>query len=69
MIALPWLLLASTLLVRLMLARKVRAGFYLDIVSVPFWLAYYLHNGSYPLLAVPVVFGCLDYQALRRWWA
>lgn len=69
MIALPWLLLLSTLAVRVLLARKNRTGFYLDIVSVPFWLLYYLHNGSYQLLAVPVVFGWLDYQALRRWWA
>lgn len=68
MTALPWVLLASTITVRVLLARRMRAGFYLDLVSVAPWLAYYASNHSWPLLAVPLIFGALDVRALRVWW-
>lgn len=68
MILLPWLLLLSTLCVRVLLARRLRAGWYVDLLSVGPWLVYYAHNGDWQLMAVPVVFGWLDVQALRRWW-
>lgn len=66
---LPWLLLAVTLSVRVLLARRNRAGFWLDLCSVPAWLTYYGLNRDYQLLAIPLIFGWLDVQALRRWWA
>ena len=69
MTLLPWLLLLSTLTVRLLLARKLRAGFYLDLGTIPAWVAYYAHHGDYQLIAIPFVFGGLDLLALRRWWA
>ncbi len=65
---LPWLLLASTITVRVLIAKKWRQAFYVDLVSVVPWLAYYWHNGSYPLLVVPVLFGALDVKALLHWW-
>ena len=68
MTALPWLLLASALLVRLLLARRNRRGWWLDIVSVPAWAVYYAANGDWPLVAVPIMYGVIAVQALRRWW-
>jgi hypothetical protein len=64
---LPWLLLASTLGVRFLLARQSAWGWWLDLVSVGPWLLYYYSRGDYPLLAVPILFGVLDLKALR-WW-
>ena len=66
---LPYLLLATTLTVRFALARKRRWGWYLDLASVAPWLAYYTHNGDWPLLAVPLIFAYLDVRALRGEWA
>ncbi len=65
---LPWLLLSTTLGCRILVAKKYGAGFYVDLFSVPFWLLYYNHNGSYPMLAIPLIFGWLDFRALTRWW-
>ena len=64
---LPWLLLLSTLIVRYLLARKNPWGWRVDLLSVAPWLTYYWLNGSYPLLAVPLIFAALDLRALR-WW-
>lgn len=64
---LPWLLLASTLIVRYLLARKNAWGWRLDLLSVGPWLLYYANHGDWPLLAVPLIFGALDLKALR-WW-
>lgn len=69
MSALPWLLLASTLLVRLLLAKKQRSGFYIDLLTVPAWSFLYISQGLWPLLPIPFVFGYLDLMALRKWWA
>ena len=67
MSALPWLLLATTLIVRLLLARKLRAGWYIDLASVAPWLLYYWTRGDYQLLAIPLLFAALDLKALH-WW-
>lgn len=65
---LPWLLLGTTITVRALVSKKMKAGFYIDLATVPPWLLYYFHNGSYPLLAVPLIFGSLDIRAITRWW-
>lgn len=65
---LPWLLLASTLTVRLLLAKHIRAGFYLDILSIPAWLTFYVGAEAWALLPIPFVFGYLDVMALKKWW-
>ena len=69
MSALPWLLLLSTLLVRFLLAKKQRSGFYIDLLTVPAWSFLYWDRELYPLMAVPLLFGYLDLMALRKWWA
>ena len=61
---LPYVLLGSTLTVRWLIARKHPGGFYLDIASVPLWLTYYAENGSWPLLAIPLLFGWMDVMAM-----
>lgn len=68
MTPLPWLLLVSVLLVRYLMARKLRAGFWLDLMSVPAWLLFYADASAWPLLAVPLIFAFLDVQAIRIWW-
>ena len=65
---LPWLLLATTIAVREALSRKWRWAFYLDLLTVPLWLLFYLYNGAYPLMAVPLYFAYLDVRALSKWW-
>lgn len=67
--ALPWLLLANTLVVRYLLARHNRLGFVLDILSVPAWVTFYILHEAWPLIAIPFVFAYLDIKALTRWWA
>lgn len=69
MTALSGLLLLSTMLVRLALVRQWRWGLYLDLASVPAWLAFYWLTGAYFLLLVPLYFAALDVKALTRWWA
>ena len=64
---LPWLLLASTLGVRYLLARRSPLGWWLDLASVGPWLLYYASRGDYQLLAVPLLFAALDLKALG-WW-
>ena len=64
---LPWLLLASTLAVRYLLARRNAWGWRLDLLSVPGWLAWYASVEAWPLLAIPLLFGALDLRALK-WW-
>ena len=68
MSALPWLLLTSTLLVRFLLARKHRSGFYIDLLTVPAWAFLYISQGLWPLLPVPLIFGAMDVYALRTRW-
>ena len=68
MTVLPWLLLASTLLVRLLLARHDRRGFYLDLLTVPLWTLFYVDARAWPLIVIPYVFAYLDVRALRVWW-
>ena len=67
MTLLPWLLLATTLAVRLLLARKNAWGWTLDLCTVPPWLYFYASHDAWPLMAVPLVFGWLDLKALA-WW-
>lgn len=66
--ALPWLLLATTLSVRFMLARHNRAGFVVDLFTVPLWTYYYFSAGDYQLVVIPYVFAYLDVKALTAWW-
>ena len=59
MSALPWVLTACALLVRLLLAHRSRRGWWLDIVSVPLWAFYYGAHGDWPLVAVPIMYGVI----------
>ena len=65
---LPWILLASTLLVRWRLARHDRRGFLIDLATVPPWLVFYAEAEAWPLIAIPLLFGALDLKALAHWW-
>ena len=65
---LPWLLLCSTLTVRYFAARKLQHGFYIDLLSVPLWVWFYVGIEAWPLLAIPLIFGALDLMAITRWW-
>ena len=65
---LPWCLLATTLTVRYLVARHNQAAFGLDLLTIPAWVAYYVHNQSWPLVTIPFIFGYFDVQALRKWW-
>jgi len=68
MTALPWALLASTLLVRYLLARHDRRGFYLDLLTVQLWTLFYVDARAWPLIVIPYVFAYLDVRALQVWW-
>jgi hypothetical protein len=65
---LPWYLLANVLLVRFLLAKKIRSAFWLDLASVIPWIIYYYNNGDWQLVAIPLILGYWDIKALRSWW-
>lgn len=67
MTPLPYLLLLTTLSVRLLLALESSWGWYLDLLTVPGWLWLYRSKGLGPLMPIPLVFGALDVIALRNW--
>lgn len=64
---LPWLLLASTLTVRVLIAFHYPLAFWVDLASVPAWLFYYYSRKDKPLMAVPLTFAALDVKALVSW--
>lgn len=64
---LPYVLTATTLTVRVLLAKRNRLGWWLDIFTVPLWLAFYAPQAAYPLMALTLAFGALDVRALA-WW-
>ena len=65
--ALPWLLLVSTISVRLLFARQSCWGWCLDMASVPAWLWLYGSRELWPLLPIPVIFAVIDVRGVQRW--
>lgn len=65
--ALPWLLLASTLIVRWLAGSKRPLAWWLDLGTIPFWCAFYIRVEAWPLLAIPILFGAIDVRNLREW--
>ena len=68
MTLLPWLLLATTLTVRGLLMVKRREGWLLDVATIPLWITYYLNNGDWMLIAIPLIFGAMALKALTGAW-
>jgi hypothetical protein len=64
---LPWVLLATTITVRVLFARLSRWGWWLDLGTVPLWLVYYAAHGDWPLLGVPLLFAWIDLKAVSFW--
>ena len=64
---LPWALLATTIGVRVLVVYKTPLCFWLDLATVPAWAYLYASQGLWPLLPIPLIFGALDIQGLRRW--
>lgn len=64
---LPYLLTATTLTVRVLLAKRIRVAWWIDIATVPLWLAFYIPLQAWPLCGLTLLFGALDLKALG-WW-